>query len=354
MAVSNSNAAFGRSAGGQYTFVTKRGTNAVHGSLYENHQNDGLSANSWTNNRLALPKPPLRDNRFGGSIGGPLLRNKTFFFGLYEGRRLATSTSATRLVPTDSLKQGLLRFRDAAGAVQTIDLRPLDPRGLGASPVVLQMLQLYPAANNAGGDGLNTSAHTFDYPSRPGATSASCGSITRSRRTGRWMPRSRSTTTTRRPPTSCRWSRCVRRLAVLRRRLLFAVATLADGWATLTEGVWVAGWHRGCSCRRCSGRRTAVPVVPGRAPAAPSAALGGVARGGGDRRAGGGGRAGAGRARRRTRRRARQPGRGGRRRRPRGRRVGARVAQRRARGRLARGALPPRARRRAAAAQVVR
>ena len=45
---------------------------------------------------LGLDKPPLRDNRFGGSVGGPLLRNKTFFFGLYERRRLSTSTTATR------------------------------------------------------------------------------------------------------------------------------------------------------------------------------------------------------------------------------------------------------------------
>lgn len=164
VAVSNANAAFGRSAGGQYTFVTKRGTNAFHGSLYENHQNDALSANSWTNNRLGLPKPPLKDNRFGGSLGGPLLRNKTFFFGLYERRRLSTSSTQTRLVPTDTLRRGLLRFRDATGAVQTIDPRALDPRGLGASPLILEMLQLYPAANNAGGDGLNTSAHTFNYP----------------------------------------------------------------------------------------------------------------------------------------------------------------------------------------------
>jgi hypothetical protein len=164
VAVSNANAAFGRSAGGQYTFITKRGTNAFHGSLYEHHQNDALSANSWTNNRLGLSKPPLEDNRFGGSIGGPIVRNKTFFFGLYEGRQLSTSAGATRLVPTESLKQGLLRFRDASGAAQTIDIRALDPRGLGPSPLVLQMLRLYPTANDAGGDGLNTSAHTYNYP----------------------------------------------------------------------------------------------------------------------------------------------------------------------------------------------
>ena len=164
VAVSNANAAFGRSAGGQYTFITRRGTNSFNGSLYEHHQSDALSANSWTSNRLGFKKPPMEDNRFGGSLGGPIVRNKTFFFGLYEGRRLSTSAEATRLVPTDSLKQGLLRFRDATGTVQTIDIRSLDPRGLGPSPLVLQLLQQYPVPNNPGGDGLNTSAFTYNYP----------------------------------------------------------------------------------------------------------------------------------------------------------------------------------------------
>jgi hypothetical protein len=66
--VANPNATFGRSGGGQINLVTKRGSNLFHGSLYEYHQNDALNANLWTNNRLGLPKPAVRDNRFGGTI----------------------------------------------------------------------------------------------------------------------------------------------------------------------------------------------------------------------------------------------------------------------------------------------
>ena len=162
--VASPNASFARSSGGQFTFVTRRGTNDFHGSLYEYHQNSDLNANSWTNNRLGISKPDGRDNRFGGALGGPLVRNRTFFFGMYEGRRGLGSATVTRLVPTDSLRAGLLRFRDAAGAVQTIDPRTFDPRGLGASPAMLSLLQLYPAANDlTAGDGLNTAGYTKAY-----------------------------------------------------------------------------------------------------------------------------------------------------------------------------------------------
>jgi hypothetical protein len=164
-AVANANSSFGRSAGGQYTFITRRGTNEFRGSAYEYHQNDGLNANSWTSNRLRLPKANLSDNRFGGSLGGPIVRDRTFFFGLYEGRRLSTAATVTRLVPTASLKQGLLRFADTSGAVQTVDPRTFDPRGIGASSVILDMLRLYPEANDtSAGDGLNTSGFTLNYP----------------------------------------------------------------------------------------------------------------------------------------------------------------------------------------------
>ncbi|MCI0663158.1 MAG: carboxypeptidase-like regulatory domain-containing protein, partial [Acidobacteria bacterium] len=75
----NPNATFGRSSGGQVSFVTKKGTNAIHGSGYWYHQNDNLNANTWDRNRLArkpdgtptVPEPELKDNRFGASLGGP-------------------------------------------------------------------------------------------------------------------------------------------------------------------------------------------------------------------------------------------------------------------------------------------
>jgi hypothetical protein len=159
--VANPTASFGRSSGAQVVLLTRRGANQFHGSLYEYHQNDNLNSNSWSNNRVGLPRPVLIDNRFGGTVSGPIFKEKTFFFFLYEGRRNRSAATVTRIVPTESFKAGQLRFRDATGAVRNIDPETLDPLGLGANPTILEMLNLYPAANDfTVGDGLNTAGFT--------------------------------------------------------------------------------------------------------------------------------------------------------------------------------------------------
>jgi hypothetical protein len=164
MTVANPNATFGRSSGAQISYVTRRGTNRYDGSVYGYLQDDSWNATPWDTNRLNQPKPPLDDNRFGASFGGPIVRGRTFFFGLYEARRDRGSTKQTRIVPTDTMKRGLLQFRDASGTVQTINPRDFDPRGTGTNPVILQMLALYPAPNDfTQGDGLNTGGYTLDY-----------------------------------------------------------------------------------------------------------------------------------------------------------------------------------------------
>ena len=164
--VANPNATFGRSAGSQVTFVTKRGTNQFHGAGYEYYQGSVLNANTWDSNRLGLKRPPLVDNRFGMSLGGPLWKDKVFFFFNYEGRRLPGTQKNSRIVPTDSFKSGILKFRDAAGGIITVNPQSLDPRNIGANPGILRALALMPAGNdNSIGDGLNTTGFTFNYPS---------------------------------------------------------------------------------------------------------------------------------------------------------------------------------------------
>ena len=163
--VANPNATFGRSAGSQVTFVTKRGTNLFHGSAYEYHQNTVLNANTWDNNRIGLVRPPLIDNRFGFSLGGPIWKEKVFFFVNYEGRRLPGTSKITRIVPTDSLKAGIMKFQDASGGVFTVNPKDCDPRGLGSNPGILRALALMPAPNDSSvGDGLNTSGFTANFP----------------------------------------------------------------------------------------------------------------------------------------------------------------------------------------------
>ncbi|HKD91432.1 MAG TPA: carboxypeptidase regulatory-like domain-containing protein [Terriglobales bacterium] len=163
--VANPNANFDRSTGGQVNLVARSGSNKFHGSGYEWHQNDELNANSWDNNFLHLKRPELKDNRFGGRIGGPIQHDKTFFFGMYEGRRFPNVQQISRFVPTDTLKQGILRFKDASGNIVSYNLAnsalcsagACDPRGLGISPTVKAFWGLEPTGNDpTQGDGLNT------------------------------------------------------------------------------------------------------------------------------------------------------------------------------------------------------
>jgi hypothetical protein len=156
------------SSGGVFAFATRRGTNDIHGAAYWYHQNDNLNANSWTRNRQGQRNPELKDNRFGGRVGGPIFKDKTFFFVFYEGRRFPNSTDDVRIVPTDTMRQGILRSLDGTGAIVNYNLAtstlcgPLktlacDPRGIGISPLIRQYFDLYPVGNDPTiGDGLNT------------------------------------------------------------------------------------------------------------------------------------------------------------------------------------------------------
>jgi hypothetical protein len=166
--VSTPNETQSRSDGGQFSFTTRRGTDRFRGTAYYYLQNDSLDANSWTSNALGQQKPKLKDNRYGGRMGGPLWKDKTFFFLFFEGRDFPQFQETTRIGISDSLRQGVLKFRDATGSVVSYDLKtsmlcgsvgnlPCDPRGIGLSPVIQDYFKLYPTANDpSSGDGLNT------------------------------------------------------------------------------------------------------------------------------------------------------------------------------------------------------
>ncbi|HET9184055.1 MAG TPA: carboxypeptidase regulatory-like domain-containing protein [Candidatus Angelobacter sp.] len=84
---SNFTAEYGRNGGGIVTVVTKSGTNTLHGSAYEFNRNDAYNASDFFSNFNGLPRPVLKRNQFGGTLGGPILKDKLFFFGSYEGQR---------------------------------------------------------------------------------------------------------------------------------------------------------------------------------------------------------------------------------------------------------------------------
>ncbi|HTQ54789.1 MAG TPA: carboxypeptidase-like regulatory domain-containing protein [Bryobacteraceae bacterium] len=170
----NMTADFGFSGGGQMLLTTKHGTNQYHGSIYDYFQSDVLSSNDWYNNFHGIDKPKSHYNRFGGSFGGPLtpefLGGKTYIYMNYEGERYPRSGPIEKLVPAETLKQGILQFRDANGTIQQYNLatstacgpsgnQQCDPRAVGISPSVSQLWSKYePPCNDLdyGDHGLNT------------------------------------------------------------------------------------------------------------------------------------------------------------------------------------------------------
>ena len=99
-------AEFGRSSGAVVNATIKSGTNSVHGSVYEFLRNDALDANNFFSNALGAPKPVRKRNQFGGAVGGPLVKNRTFWFADYEGLRDREGIPRTRLVPTAAQRRG--------------------------------------------------------------------------------------------------------------------------------------------------------------------------------------------------------------------------------------------------------
>jgi Carboxypeptidase regulatory-like domain/TonB dependent receptor-like, beta-barrel len=96
---------FGRTPGGQISIATRSGTNAFHGTLFEYFRNDALDASDWFVGFNQLRRPEERQNDFGGVFGGPILKDKTFFFFSYEGLRLRQPSTQETLVPDNASRQ---------------------------------------------------------------------------------------------------------------------------------------------------------------------------------------------------------------------------------------------------------
>jgi hypothetical protein len=160
----------GHMAGGQVAIVTKSGTNTFHGSVYEYNRNTAFEANDWFSNRAHVARPALIRNQYGASVGGPIRKNKLFFFYNWEGRKDRSQSAATATVPSESFKQGIVKVLLKSG--QTVSLTPadvkaIDPLGIGENPYVANLLQSYPSGNNPLGvsdKGLNFNQLLFNAP----------------------------------------------------------------------------------------------------------------------------------------------------------------------------------------------
>jgi hypothetical protein len=143
------------------SIVTPSGTNSYHGNAYWYNRNSHFAANDWFNNQSGAARPFLNLNQLGATIGGPVLKDKLFFFSNYEAYRSRATTPRTLTILTPTARQGILQYR-SGGAVQQFDV--LKAAGVGIDPVIQGLVAQVPAVGNSNtaGDGLNTTGYTFN------------------------------------------------------------------------------------------------------------------------------------------------------------------------------------------------
>jgi hypothetical protein len=192
---SNFTAELGRSSGAQVTFVTRSGTNKLRGNLFEYYQTPDLNANEYNNNLNGVPKKQFVQHIFGGSLGGPIIKNRMFYFFNLQLLRAYDTTLVTRTVYTQSVRQGIFRYVqggqnspagttnasvDASGnpllpncggsvttnCIATYNIAS-NPSGIGLDPTLMRFITAMPLPNNFFvGDGLNTAGFNFAAPQR--------------------------------------------------------------------------------------------------------------------------------------------------------------------------------------------
>ncbi|MGH9489848.1 MAG: TonB-dependent receptor domain-containing protein, partial [Terriglobales bacterium] len=180
------NANAGYSAGAQVALVTKSGTNHLHGSIYEYNRDTAFSANdtflkdSQLESHEPNKAPALIRNIYGVTLGGPILKNRLFFFINYEGRRDSQGLSEDSLVPSAAMRQGEISYLVSPGTntsscyqtaqspqgtacvLNAAQLRAMDPLNIGPDAATLKVMQAYPMPNDLTvGDGLNVVGYRF-------------------------------------------------------------------------------------------------------------------------------------------------------------------------------------------------
>lgn len=173
----NANANQGRSSGAQISLITKTGTNNFRGSAFYFLRPTKFSANNFFNNAAGIERPSITRHIFGGSIGGPVIKDKLFFFYSYEGQRQTVGTPVTQTVPLASMGRGELKFfgaapGDPAGTNRLITLNTAQLNSIysmvGINPAAVAVFagaaSRYAANDTSVGDGLNTGGFRFNAP----------------------------------------------------------------------------------------------------------------------------------------------------------------------------------------------
>lgn len=180
----NGNANQGRSSGSQVNLVTKGGTNTWHGAGFDYYRSKGFTANDWFNNHDGIPRQDLIRHTFGGAIGGPIIKNKAFFFYSYEGRHDASSSGVTTVVPLKNdfgdgtLGEGVIHYACPAcdsipghPGVASLTMLPATPGPYAVAGINQTALDAFTAAiskfptnDTSAGDQLNTGGFRFNAP----------------------------------------------------------------------------------------------------------------------------------------------------------------------------------------------
>ena len=192
VSTSNFNAEMGRSSGPQVSLITRSGTNQFDGSGYWTGRRTATSSNEYflKLSQLSSGKPSqapkLDKDIFGGSFGGPIRRNKLFFFGNLEALREQSEAPVTRGVPSNSMRDGVLMYRCAVAALcpggsvrgltgnhaveagfygmTPAEIAAIDPLGIGPSLAAMEYFRKYPSPNDPGTDGRNLMDYRFSAP----------------------------------------------------------------------------------------------------------------------------------------------------------------------------------------------
>jgi len=161
--MSNGNAA---SSGGatETAYVTPSGTNQFHGETFWENRNNAFSANDWFNNQAGVGLPFLNQNQVGANIGGPIRKDKLFFYAAYEAVRAHQQIPVDNTILTTPARQGIFQYRDAAGNLHSANVLTLRNTFIGS--YMQNILNQVPGQqyinNNLVGDGLNTGGYRFN------------------------------------------------------------------------------------------------------------------------------------------------------------------------------------------------
>ena len=168
----NYSAEYGRTSGGVINAITRSGTNAFHGDVYEFLRNSALDAKNYFDSK-ANSIPPFRRNQFGASGGGPIVKDSTFIFGNYEGLRQSLGTTFVDTAPSSNAKTGLLNFAPnttfpngctSNGVTGTFNNNPYKQCQVAVDPQIVPFLALWHSPNAPNGALLglgNTGLYSF-------------------------------------------------------------------------------------------------------------------------------------------------------------------------------------------------